>query len=121
MYTPRWVSAERSTVVLPSRTPRRGSRQRKPLQGVLFQARRRLVEHSPSSARKSTQLTGFLTCKHFLSSPVSMSQKRMVSSYEPLISRFPTKRICQNWTSEHRMASFSYHVGAMLYSSLCGH
>lgn len=43
----------------------------------------------PSSAKKSTQLTGFLTCKHFFSSPVSISQNRIVSSYEPLISRLP--------------------------------
>jgi hypothetical protein len=48
-----------------------------------------LVEHimlmsskcvSPSSARKSMQLTGFLTLRHLVSLPVCMSQNRMVSS-----------------------------------------
>ena len=48
--------------------------------------------HVPSSNKKSMQLTGFFTCKHFFCSPVSMSQNLIVSSYDPLMRRFPTEQ-----------------------------
>lgn len=50
-----------------------------------------LRRYVPSSCKKSIQLTGFLTCKHFVIWPVSIFQNRIVSSYEPLIRRLPFK------------------------------
>lgn len=75
--------------------------------------------NTPSCARKSTQLTGFLTCRHFFNSPVSISQKRIVSSYEPLMRRFPiSRRISTRSTIEARR---TYRVGAVSCSSSCVH
>lgn len=65
-------------------TQRRGSQPRKPLQPIESRQQghrcRAQQSDAPSSARKSTQLTGFLTCRHFFISPVSTSQNRIVSS-----------------------------------------